>query len=124
MSATHFRLGFYLVNRALTRGIAAIVFAVLGAAASAEAETQEETAYGWGELVGAMTSCRLPPGTVDRIGRSLLRASGIDPDAPSDALARYKAGMTSAPREMTKPGAATCAGVRAQYDALLKEIRR
>ena len=56
------------MNPALTRGIAAIVFAVLGAAASAEAETKEETAYGWGELVGAMTSCRLPPGTVDQLG--------------------------------------------------------
>jgi hypothetical protein len=100
-----------------------IVLACLAASTVALAETPEESAFGFGQFIGAARFCKLPTDRVDDLATNLLASAGIDPKAPGTAMVRFDEGVSNGTRLMSLPGATSCEAVTAAFEEAYKKAK-
>ncbi len=93
------------------------------AATVALAETQDESAFGFGQFIGAATFCKLPKDRIGELADNLLASAGIDPKAPGSAMVRFDEGMSDETRLMSLPGATSCEAVTAAFEEAYKKAK-
>ena len=101
---------------------AALAAALLAGATSARAETKDEMAFGFGQFVGAASFCKIPREKVNKVAAALLASAEIDSSGPSPEMTRFTAGVTAGVKEMSQPGAASCADVTAAFDGAYEKV--
>ncbi len=96
--------------------IVPLLLGCLVASTAARAETPDESAFGFGQFIGAAMFCKLPKERVDELAANLLSSAGIDPKAPGSAMVRFDEGVGDGTRLMSSPGATSCAAVTAAFE--------
>ena len=103
--------------------IVPLLLGCFAASTMALAETPEESAFGFGQFIGAARFCKLPEDRVDDLAASLLTSAGIDPKAPGAAMVRFDEGVSNGTRLMSSPGATSCEAVSAAFEEAYKKTK-
>ena len=99
------------------------MLACLVASSTARAETPEDSAFGFGQFIGAATFCKLSKDRIDDLAANLLASAGIDPKAPGAAMVRFDEGVSNGTRLMSLPGATSCEAVTAAFEEAYRKTK-